>query len=183
MFQPGDDDLVILADVLAPPALGNQVDPLGSAAHEDDFAGRRGVEEAADLFAGGLVGIRGPGRQFMRRAVDVGILVSVEVTEAVDDALRLLGGRGIIQPDQRPAVHALPQNRKIPPDGLHVEDLRREVHARGLRVTGSSAGTGPGAWADKKTAAGLPPERRRPGTRIRAPRGCPEPSARAALAA
>ena len=82
----------------------------------------------------------------MGRAVNIGILVSVKVAEPVDDALRLLGGRGIIQPDQRTAVHAFPQDRKIPPDGFHVEGLRREVQARefGPGVRGPGYGDWPG---------------------------------------
>jgi len=69
------DNLVVLVDVLLSPALGHQIDPFGRAAHEDDLTRRWCIEEAPDLFARGLVGIGRPGRQFMRRAVDVGILV------------------------------------------------------------------------------------------------------------
>ncbi len=39
------------ADIAAAPALCDEVDGLGSAAHEDDFICRRGTEEAADLVA------------------------------------------------------------------------------------------------------------------------------------
>ena len=38
VLQVRDDDLVARADVLAAPALGDEVDALGGAAHEDDLA-------------------------------------------------------------------------------------------------------------------------------------------------
>ena len=121
MLQPRDHDFVALVDVLAPPTLGHQIDSFRGAAHEDYFAGRRGIQESPDLFAGGLIGICRPGSQFMRRAVHVGILMRVKVTEAVDDTLRLLGGSGIIQPHQRTSVHALPQDWKISPNDRGVK--------------------------------------------------------------
>ncbi len=37
MLEPGDDDLVVLADVLAAPALRNEIDGLGGPADEHDF--------------------------------------------------------------------------------------------------------------------------------------------------
>ena len=40
VLEPGDDDLVALLDVAAAPALGDEVDALGGAAHEDDLARR-----------------------------------------------------------------------------------------------------------------------------------------------
>ena len=39
VLEPGDHDLVVLLDVLPSPALGHQVDALGCATNEDDFAG------------------------------------------------------------------------------------------------------------------------------------------------
>jgi hypothetical protein len=39
VLEPRDDDLVARADVAAPPALRDQVDRLGRAAHEDDLFG------------------------------------------------------------------------------------------------------------------------------------------------
>ena len=79
VLQPGDDDLIILADEAVAPALGHQVDGLRGAAHEDDVLHGGGVEEAAHLLAGALVGVRGAGGQVMGGPVDVGVLVPVEV--------------------------------------------------------------------------------------------------------
>ncbi len=134
MLQPGDDDLVILADMLAPPGLGDQIDRLGGAAHEHDLVAGRRVQEAGDGIARRLVGIGGARRQFMRGAVDVGVLVLVEVRNAVDHALRFLGRRGIVQPDQRPPVDALPQNREVAAHGMDVERRMRVDRTWHFRV-------------------------------------------------
>ena len=121
MLEPGDDDLVVAADVLATPALRDEIDRLGGAADEDDLVGRGRVEEAADLVAGRLVGVGRARREFVGGAMDVRILVPIEVHQAVDDGLRLLRGGGVVQPDQRPAVHILAKDGEVPSDGIHVE--------------------------------------------------------------
>ena len=107
VLEVRDDDLVALADVLQAPALRHQVDRLGRAADEDDLLGRRRVDEARDLLARALVGVGRARREFVRGAVDVGVLVRVEVRQPVDHRLRLLRGRRVVEPDQRPAVDLL----------------------------------------------------------------------------
>ena len=54
MLEPGDDDLVVLADVAAPPRLRDQVDALGRAADEDDLVAGRGVQKRAHLVSRAL---------------------------------------------------------------------------------------------------------------------------------
>ena len=127
MLQPGDDDLIIPADVLAAPALGDEVDRLGRAPHEDDLVDRTGVQETTGLLAGRLVGIGRPGRQCVGRPVDVRVFVLVEVLQPVDHRLRFLRRRGIVQPDQRPTVDPFVQDRKIPPNCRHIKAAGREV--------------------------------------------------------
>jgi hypothetical protein len=63
----------------------------------------------------------------MRGAMHVRVLVLVEITQAVDDRLRLLRCCRIVQPDQRTAIDLLAQNRKIAADRFHVEGIRREA--------------------------------------------------------
>jgi hypothetical protein len=84
---------------LPSPALCHQVDGFGGAAHKDDFLGRRSIEEAANFVARRLVCVRCAGREFVRRAVDVGVLVLIEILEPVDDHLRFLRRSGVVQPD------------------------------------------------------------------------------------
>jgi hypothetical protein len=102
MLEPGNDDLVVPADVPPAPALRDEIDRLGGAADEDDLVGRRCVQEAADLFPGRLVGVGRAGGEFVGAPMDVGVLMQVEVRHTVDDGLWLLGGGGVVEPDQRP---------------------------------------------------------------------------------
>ncbi len=108
---------------LPPQACGHQVDRLGGAAHEDDVFGRWGADELGHRVAGVLVGVGGPGRQFVGGSVNVGVLVGVEMRQPVDDHLRLLGGRRVVEPDQRLSVDGLLQDREVGPHGVDVEHL------------------------------------------------------------
>jgi hypothetical protein len=121
MLEPGDDDLVVAIDVLPAPALCHEIDRFGGATDEDDLLGRGCVQQATDLFPGHLIGVGRAGREFMGAAMDVGVLVSVEIRQTVDDRLRLLRGGGVVEPDQRPAVHLPLEDGEIAPEGIHVE--------------------------------------------------------------
>ena len=127
MFEPSDDDLVALADILAAPALGDEIDAFGCATNEDDFLGARSVEETADFFAGGFVGVGGAGGEFVGGAMDVGIFVGVEVAEAVDDAFRFLRCGRVVEPDEGLAVDALLEDGELAADGGGVEGFGGEV--------------------------------------------------------
>jgi hypothetical protein len=65
--------------------------------------------------------------------MDVGILMLVEMLQPVDDGARLLGSRGVIQPDQLTPVDPLLQNWKIAPNRAHIK-RRTESLQRGLRL-------------------------------------------------
>jgi hypothetical protein len=121
MLEPSNDDFIALADILAAPALCNEIDALGCAADEDDFLCARSVEEAADLFACGFVGVGGASGEFVGGAMDVGIFVGVEVAEAVDDAFWFLRCCGVIEPDEGLAVDALLKDGEVATDGGGVE--------------------------------------------------------------
>ena len=86
------------------------------AAHEDDLVLGGRVEEAPHLLARAFVGVGGARRQRVRGAVDVRVLVLVEVAEAIDHRLRLLRGGGVVEPDERPAVDPLLQDREVAAD-------------------------------------------------------------------
>jgi hypothetical protein len=57
----------------------------------------------------------------VRAAVDVRVLVGVEGPKPVDDRLRLLRRRAVVEPDQAPAVNLLLQDREIVTDRGRVE--------------------------------------------------------------
>ena len=130
MLEMRDDDLVARTHVLQAERVRHEVDGLGGAAHEHDLLRRRRIDEARHLVAGSLVGIRRTGSQLVRRTVDVGVFVLIEVRQAIDDRFRLLRRGRVVEPDQRPAVHGLRQDRKIPPDGVDVERRMRRLEAR-----------------------------------------------------
>ncbi len=79
VLDPADDDLVALVDVLAAPALRNQVDGFGGAADEDDFFGGRCVEEVCDLAARVLISVGSAGGKLVGGAMDVRVFVLVEI--------------------------------------------------------------------------------------------------------
>src|SRR5260370_34964791 len=90
MLHRGDEPPGAPPQVLPAVAVRPQVDPLGTAADEDDLAVLRGVEEAPDLDPGLLVIARRPLAKHVDRAVDVGALGSVEAPGGVEDRPRLL---------------------------------------------------------------------------------------------
>ncbi len=114
----GQDDDVVLADVGPAPGVGDQVDGLGGVADKDDFARAAGVDEAADLAAGVLVGLGGLFGQGVDAAVDVGVVAPVVVVHGLDDRLGFLGGGGVVQVDQGLAVDLAGQDGKVGADGL-----------------------------------------------------------------
>ncbi len=136
MLEPGDDDLVALSHIAAAPGLGDEIDALGRAAHEDDVLDRRRLQEAANFFARGFIGVGRARRQRMGGAVDVGILIFVEMRQTVDDRLRLLRRRGVVEPDQRLAMHLLLQDREVALDAIGIEGF-----ASGVSELASSCGS------------------------------------------
>ena len=92
--------------------------------------------------------IRGAGGEFVGGPVDVGVLVLVEVRQPVDDGLGLVGGGGVVEPDQRPAIHPLLQDGEVPPHGLHVEGRAGALAdgGGGFFVAGGQEVEGRGRW-------------------------------------
>jgi hypothetical protein len=127
MLKPGDSNLVVFLNIASSPALGNEIHAFGSAPNEDDLACGRRIQEPANLFTRRFMRIRRTRSQLMRGAMHIGVLVLVEILQPVDDALRLLCGRRVIQPDQRAPVHAFAKYGEVAPDRLRVERIGREV--------------------------------------------------------
>ncbi len=55
----------------------------------------------------------------MRRPMNVRVLVQIIMADAIDNLLRALGRRGIIQPHQRMPLHLFGKDRKICTDPLN----------------------------------------------------------------
>ncbi len=123
MLQMGDDNLVTRLQMLAAPRVRHQVDRLGGAANEHDVVRTRRTDELGNGVACLLVGVGGSGRQLVRGAVDVGVLVRVELDQPVDHHLRLLRGGCVVEPDQRLAVDDFFEDREVGPYRIDVEHL------------------------------------------------------------
>ncbi len=121
MLKIGNDDFIARPDVLLSERPGDKVDRLRSAAREDDLFRRARAQKARHFAACALVGVGGASCQLVCGAVDIRILVLVEIFEPLDDGLRLLRRRRVVEPDQRTAVDRLVQDRKIAADGVDVE--------------------------------------------------------------
>ena len=57
----------------------------------------------------------------MHAAMDVGVVSLVVANDRINDHLRLLGRGCIVQVNQRPAAHSLPEDRKVSADLIHVK--------------------------------------------------------------
>ncbi|KIT73623.1 hypothetical protein QP62_00175, partial [Staphylococcus aureus] len=135
-----DDDLVARPDIGSAVGGGDEGDRLRRSSQEDDVVLRRRVQEAAHGFAAALEQVGGTRRERVRGPVDVRVVAAVELARRVDDALRLVGRRRVVEPDQRVAVHALVERREVAAHALHVEgrgDRARPVRDRPRRRAGA----------------------------------------------
>lgn len=142
VLKMGDNYLIARADVLAAPSLCNQVYGLGGAPGEDDVVGRWRPQEAGHGRSGALEGVSRSRRQGVGAAVDIGIFVLVEVDQTVDDNLRLLRCRRIVQPDELAPVDSFLQDGEVTAHGFDVEG--GVCRHAGCRHAGSSEPAGDG---------------------------------------
>ena len=139
-----DEHLVAGPEVGLAPALRHQVDAFGGVAREDDLVGVGGAEEGGGLGARALEGGRRPLREHVDAAMHVGVRRRVVVAQRVDDHLRLLGGGGVVEIDERVPVGRLRQDRELGAQALDIGgrgrgDGQRRGHtwASGARVARS----------------------------------------------
>ncbi len=138
VLHPRDQDLVAWLQVRARPALRDQVDRIGAPAREDDLAAVRRVDQALHLHAGAFVRLGRAFAQQMRRAMDVRVVVPVVVVQRVQDLPRLLRRVGVVEVDQRPAVHDLAEDGEVRPDLLDVEGRGFSKLGHGRRRSGGT---------------------------------------------
>ena len=134
VLQPGEHHLVAGFDVAPTPALRDQIDPLRRAADEDDLALRGCLDEPANRLARRLVGVRRAGGQGVRGTVHVRILALVELRQAIDDGLRLLRRRRVVEPHEPLAADGLRQDGELALEHVGVE--RRAAALRAQRANG-----------------------------------------------
>lgn len=107
--------------------LRNEVDRFSGSARKNNLARQWSVDEPPHHVAGIFVGDGCLLAQLMQPAMNVGVLLAVEPGQAVDHRLRLVGGGGVIEVDQRVPVDLAAQDWKIATDRGDIErgDARR----------------------------------------------------------
>ena len=135
VFQAGQDDLVALADERAAVSVHHQVDGLCGPLRENDLPGFLRIQEMPDLNARLLVFPGGQLAQIVHRAVDVGVLFLLVAHDAVDDLLRHLAARGVIQVDQRLAGNLQLEYREVGPDLFQPGLVDRAFRSRCRNVS------------------------------------------------
>ena len=96
--------------------MGDEIECLSGAAHEDDFVAFAGVDELADSAARALVGKGRLLAEEVDAAMDVGVFAGVVALERVDDRQRLLGGRAVVEIDEIFAADFLAEYGEVAAD-------------------------------------------------------------------
>ena len=135
VLHHGQNDLVAGLDAGHGPAVGDEIEGLGPVRDEDDlfFGGRS--DEACDLGAYCFVIIGRQIGQEMQAAVNVGIFHFVCGVHRINDGLRFLSRRTIVQIDQSRIVHLSRQDREVFADRFDI------VHLLGPRAAQAPAMT------------------------------------------
>ena len=97
MLERREQDAVAGLEVGQPPALRDEIDRLGRAAHEDDLALGRGANEARHPPPRRFVGERHVGRALVHPAVHGGVGLAVGGGDRVEHGARLLRRRGGVE--------------------------------------------------------------------------------------
>ncbi len=100
VLHHGQDDQVPGTQLRPSPGRGDQVDRFGGVAREDELGRIGRADEGGNTPPGRLVGLGGLFRQPVDAAMDVGVLVLVEVGHRLEHGPRLLGRGGRIEVDQ-----------------------------------------------------------------------------------
>src|SRR5260370_3801659 len=80
-------------------------------------------------------------RKKMAASMDVGVVPVVVLKDRINDHVRLLGRCCIVQVNQCPAAHSLPEDRKVTADLLHIELRNGVPHVRWTELSGQSLGS------------------------------------------
>src|SRR5215510_15995033 len=126
MLHFRQENFVAALDVFGAPGGCDKIDSFGGATSENDFIGAAGVDELRGTGPRGFESAGSAIAEFMNAAVNVGVVALVILDEGIYDSARLLGGGGIIEVNERTAMHLLIQNGEVGSES-------RPIHGSGLR--------------------------------------------------
>ena len=115
-----DDDLVARLHHRFGERGGNEVESLGGAAREDNLRRRPGVDEATHRLAGSLMELGSLHAEVVDAAVHIGVGVEVLVAHGVEHAHRLLRRGGVVEINERLAVHLTGEYREVGPHLINI---------------------------------------------------------------
>ena len=143
-----NDNLISGADMATAIALGDEVDGLGGASHEDDLGVFGGVDKLADAPARPLVGKGRLLAEEVDAAMDIGVFGGVETLHGVDDGQRLLGSGAIVEIGQLLVADFLVEYGKVTAD---LGDVDYGGHSRPVCQGGH--GAVPVAWSRRRATS------------------------------
>src|SRR5438128_2971483 len=131
MLHLGEQNHVTGVEKSPAPRLRDQVDAFGRATGEYDLVRARRADEISNALPRFFVMLGRPRAQCVQAAMHIGVFVFVITSDDIEDCDWLLRAGGVVEVNQRMAVDALPQNRKIlaerrpihPTNGLLVHQI------------------------------------------------------------
>ena len=142
VFHLGQDNGVPLHEVRPSPRMSDEVDTLRRAACDDDLVR---IEALLEFTSAGFVAFGRLPCKGVNRSVNVGVGLGVVIVHGVEDNLRLLGGRSVVEIDERVAVHLTLKDGKLISDchvltsSIRIQDapsVEYAFHRRGLGAQG-----------------------------------------------
>jgi len=99
VLHHGQKNHVSFADELSAPRLRHQIDALGCAACEDDLVRTRRADILCDALPRAFISFGRTSTQCVKSAMNIRIVVFVEISQRLDDGARLLRTRSAIKVD------------------------------------------------------------------------------------
>ena len=113
MLGDGDDDLVTRLDIRETVAVGDEVQRLRRVLREDDLLRQARVDEGARRGARVLVDVRRLDGERVRAPMRVRVAAAVIAADRLNDLVRLLRRRAVVEVDERLIVHLVREQGKI----------------------------------------------------------------------
>ena len=119
VLHHGENHFVALRQQLSV-GRSHKIERLGGAASENNLIDRSGINKTADTLAGRLHSRRGLLRKAVHTAVHIRLMRVVDIHYIVHHRTRHLRRGGIVEIDERLAVHLASENRKIAAQCVHI---------------------------------------------------------------